>query len=335
MRYTLHGLEIRSNAEIPGLCPIEDSPVRRVDLTIWLGVFPSAAADAVAATWFESRYTTDTGEPMLRALRLAHGDQYRITYCDGTDFVIDGAGREVWVTWPSSMTVGEVSAYLLGPIVGVVMRLRGMTCLHASAVNVDGRAVAFLGREGAGKSTTAAALAVKGFPVLSDDTIALTEARDEWTAAPGYPRVRLWPDAAGAIRAEAGTPALIPPGATGSASRYHLNLQALRSRFQSDPLTLGLVYFLDEPNRQNQMSAEALTPSQALLALVPNTYATRVLDRDMRAREFEALSRFVERVPVRRLTRPADLATLSDFCDFVVEDLRAMGFARQAAEAVH
>ena len=171
--------------------------------------------------------------------------------------------------------------------------------------------------------------------MLSDDTIALTEARDEWTAAPGYPRVRLWPDAAGAIRAEAGTPALIPPGATGSASRYHLNLQALRSRFQSDPLTLGLVYFLDEPNRQNQMSAEALTPSQALLALVPNTYATRVLDRDMRAREFEALSRFVERVPVRRLTRPADLATLSDFCDFVVEDLRAMGFARQAAEAVH
>jgi hypothetical protein len=335
MRYTLHGLEIWSNVEIPALCPSDDSPVRRVDLKVWLGVFPSAAAAAPSTTWFESRYTTETGEPMLRALRLAHGNHYQITYCDGTDFVIDGAGREVWVTWPSSMTVAEVSAYLLGPIVGVAMRLRGITCLHASAVNVDGRAVAFLGREGAGKSTTAAALAVKGFPVLSDDTIALTERGSEWTAAPGYPRVRLWPDSAGAIRDNAGAPALIPPGESGSASRYHLNLQALRSRFQSDPLPLGLVYFLDEPSHENHPSAEALSASKALLALVPNTYATRVLDRVMRAQEFESLSRFVERVPVRRLTRPADLARLSDFCDFVVEDLRAMGFARTATDAVH
>jgi len=325
MHYALHGLEIWSNAEIAGLHPMEASPAR-ADLNVWLGVSPSASViEAPSATWFESRYTTETGEPMLRALRLAQGDQYRITYCDGTDFVIDGAGREVWVTWPASMTVAEVSAYLLGPIVGVVMRLRGMTCLHASAVNVDGLAVAFLGREGAGKSTTAAALAVKGFPVLSDDTIALTESMHEWTAAPGYPRVRLWPDAAGAIRENAGASALIPPGETGSASRFHLNLQALQSRFQSSPLTVGLVYFLDEPDQQSHMSAEAMSPANALLALVPNTYASRVLDRDLRAKEFDALSRFVERVPVRRLTRPSDLTKLSDFCDFVVEDLRANG----------
>ena len=51
----------------------------------------------------------------------------------------------------------------LGPVFAFVLRLRGAVTFHASAVRI-GDAVAFLGPQGAGKSTTAAALALRGCP---------------------------------------------------------------------------------------------------------------------------------------------------------------------------
>ena len=40
---------------------------------------------------------------------------------------------------------------------GFVMLLRGIVCLHASAIAIDDEAIALLGPAGSGKSTTAAA----------------------------------------------------------------------------------------------------------------------------------------------------------------------------------
>jgi hypothetical protein len=75
-----------------------------------------------------------------------------------------------------------------------VLRLRGVICLHASAVNINDRSVIFVGSEGAGKSTMAAAFARQGFFVLSDDIVALSEYGREFRALPACPRVNLWPD---------------------------------------------------------------------------------------------------------------------------------------------
>ena len=46
--------------------------------------------------------------------------------------------------------------------------------LHASAVRVNGRAVLFCGSSGAGKSTLAAALAQRGYPLVTDDVCTLS-----------------------------------------------------------------------------------------------------------------------------------------------------------------
>ena len=69
------------------------------------------------------------------------------------------------------------------------------SCLHASAVAIEGRAVAIVGPSGAGKSSTAAAFARLGYPVLSDDIVALTGDGQRFHVQPAYPRVRLWPSA--------------------------------------------------------------------------------------------------------------------------------------------
>jgi hypothetical protein len=226
-----------------------------------------------------------------------------------------------------------VPAYLLGPVIGVILRLRGTVCLHASAIDVDGRAVAFLGCAGAGKSTTAAAFAVRGVPILSDDMLALRGSGDSWVVTPGYPRVRLWPESARAMAAGLRAGALVPPGESGSTTRYHLDLTSEGHRFQRQSLPLGLVYLLDAEDAAHPIGAAALPSSEALMALVGNTYGGRILDRAQRAAEFDTLGHLVDSVPVRRLTRPADFARLPAFVELVWNDLVTLGLAGRAVGA--
>lgn len=62
---------------------------------------------------------------------------------------------------------------LLGPILALVLHQRGYLVLHASAVELNSTAVAFIGDKGAGKSTTAAAFNAEGYALFSDDVVAV------------------------------------------------------------------------------------------------------------------------------------------------------------------
>ena len=87
------------------------------------------------------------------------------------------------------------ATYLLGPVLGLVLRLRGITCLHASAID--------LGRPGHCHCRAPRSRQIHdgrdfsrkvAIGVLSDDVVALA---DQGTAFPGATRVsasRLWPE---------------------------------------------------------------------------------------------------------------------------------------------
>ena len=68
--------------------------------------------------------------------------------------------------------------------------------LHASAVMIEGGAVAFVGATGRGKSTLAASFATAGHPVVTDDCFMLEPGRDGPRAVPTYPSLRLSEDVA-------------------------------------------------------------------------------------------------------------------------------------------
>ena len=125
--YVLHGLRVSANHPIPGLLPVEHTGPP--DLNIQLGASPfRSGADndrgetADAHVWFESPYMTSTGQPVLTAHRLQNGRYLRITYYDGVTFVLDREVTTVWVTWPPHLTLDYIPSYLLGPIIGVVLR---------------------------------------------------------------------------------------------------------------------------------------------------------------------------------------------------------------------
>jgi hypothetical protein len=254
----------------------------------------------------------------LTILKLAGAAGFRMCYCDGAEFIVGRGGGAVLAV-PGTVPAGDLASYLLGPVLGFVLRLRGVTCLHASAVAIGGCAIAFLGPPGAGKSTTAAALGRLGHPVLTDDLAALTDQGDRFLVQPGFAWLRLRPASAGLLReASSSGPRLTP---TTDSQYLDLDLGQPGYLFQRAPLPLAAVYLLDE-RRDEPPAADGIAGADGLLALVANTWATTVLDGVLRAEELQQLARLARAVPLRRVRPSADPAYLPHLCDMIIADTR-------------
>jgi hypothetical protein len=197
---------------------------------------------------------------------------------------------------------------------GFVMLLRGVVCLHASAVAVGDKAIALLGPAGSGKSTTAAAFSDRGYSVLAEDVVTLDDRVDHFLVRPGYPCIRLWPASVKALYgSETHLPKLTP-----NWDKCYLDL---KQQFRAEPLPLAAIYHLGERRHDtNAPFVEGLDRSEGLLSLIANTYATKLMDKQMRAREFELLTRVLNNVPLRRVIPHADPARIPELCDSILND---------------
>lgn len=245
------------------------------------------------------------------------GDFFELAYGKEALFFVDGAAKRAWGTCLPPFTNEDAATYLLGPVMGFVLRRRGVTALHASAVVVEGRAVVMCGPSQAGKSTTAAAMALRGIPVLSDDITAVKEDCGVFQVESGYPRICLWPDA---VRDLLGQPDALPR-LTPSWDKCFLPLDGSQAKFEARRRPLGALYLLAPRSVEaNAPRIEEVGPREALLELVQNTYMNWLLDRNQRAAEFDALSKLVTQVPVRRIVPHADPGRIGELCDLILAD---------------
>jgi len=299
------------------------------DVELHLGISPCLKVGDSSASEeqeYVSSYTNETGEPEVRVWRVAKGAFLRIAYSDGTQFWLDRKREALWALWPTKLSLEDTASYLLGPILGLLLRLRGITCLHASAVAFKGRSVVFVGPQGAGKSTTAAAFAQRGWGVLSDDIVALLEEEGRFQVLSAYPHLSLWPDSVKMLYGSSeALPRFIPDW-----DKRRLDLGSQGTRFESRPLPLDTIYILGERRADPAPYVEAVRPRSALLALVADTYANRILDREMRAREFAVLGRLVTTVPIRRVHPSEDANQLETLCRIIRADLESLGRPRSA-----
>ncbi len=290
------------------------------DIELHLGIPHQSASEILPGSeelTYASTETNDAGEPALRILSVARGEFVRLAYEDGTQFWLDRKRAHVWASWPDTSSLENTAAYLLGPVLGLLLRLRGVTCLHASAVAFASSSVAFVGAPGAGKSTTAAAFAQQGHAILADDIVALAESEGGFQALPAYPYLCLWPESLEMLHE---SPEALPR-ATADGEKRRLGLGHKGAQFEERPLPLGAIYFLGDRRAEPAPYVESMRAQAALLALVADTYANKILDRDLRAREFEVLSRLVETVPIRRAFPNSDSSRIGDLCRVIREDL--------------
>ncbi|HEY2962153.1 MAG TPA: hypothetical protein VGJ37_07025 [Pyrinomonadaceae bacterium] len=312
---SIYGLDVLANRPIP---TVPHSTITTADVRVSFGALPDwfySLKPHEIDTTYVTDYTDECGNPALMFSRLHGGQFYRFSYADKTEFVVDYAGREIWTTWPAPLTLEDNATYLLGPVMGFVLLLRGLVCLHASAVVVDGQAIALIGPAGAGKSTTAAAFAARGFSILAEDVVTLDDRGDSFLVRPAYPCIRLWPTSAATLF---GSRSALPP-LTPNWDKCYLDLTQQSGRFETEPRPLTAIFLLAE--RRDDPRApfvESMARADALLSLIANTYATKLMDKQMRAREFEVLSRLLTRVPLRRVTPHTNPDRIPELCDSVL-----------------
>lgn len=319
--HSAYGLQLAAECPLPGLSIRRIAADKEVDVWIRLKQSP-ASSGALPRDVHEVIYTSDhkdpQGKPVLTVGMLTGCGYFDFAYSDGARFAIEREGREVWADWPDDYTFEDAATYLMGPVLGFVLRMRGVTPLHASAVAVAGQAVALVGSAGAGKSTTAAAFARLGYRVLSDDLAPLTDGKDGLLVQPGYPRVNLWPDS---VRFLFGSEDALPR-VTPNWDKRFLALDQSVYHFQPEPLPLAAIYILSERKAKGEGPVfEGLEGWSALQALASNTYVNYLLDRNMRHREFEMLGRLVGHIPIRRVGPAADPANLFNLCEGIAADV--------------
>ena len=242
-------------------------------------------------------------------------NEWRLTYGDvGVLTVRDG--RRIELTPVQGASPRTVRLTLLGPGMAVLLHQRGFLVLHASAVEIAGRAVAFLGDSGSGKSTLAAALHARGHRLVADDVAAVRIGPDGPEVHAGFPQLKLWPDALSALGCDAAPLERVEPGLDKRAHRIPAGFA------ETSVLPLARLYVVEEGDA---VELTRLQPRDAFLALVRYAYGIQRLDGATGLDHFRVRSEIVQRAPVYCLSRPWDLGGLRTVVDRVEHELEANG----------
>jgi hypothetical protein len=266
-----------------------------------------------AARWFECVRLED-GTTYLRWARLF-------------EFLVAPDGRTIEYRPLEQAARHALTTYLLGQVLSFSLLSFGYEPLHATAVVVDGVAVAFLGDCGDGKSTLGAALVARGFPMLTDDVLALEFEDGRVLAHAGPARIKLLPSVARVVLGRSGTRRLNP-----GTRKLVLPLSSRSSASKAVPLEV--LYVLCGAARSRRASRVILTPltgQRAFLEVIRSAFNLIQVDRARLENQFRMAATLSTVVPVTRLTYPRTLSRLDEVCEALVGRQRGSTSDRRSA----
>lgn len=224
-------------------------------------------------------------------------------------------GNRILVDCRSGVDERFLRACLLGPVLGVLLHYRGLLVLHASAVTTPHGVITFMGDEEWGKSTLAATFYSRGYPLVTDDVLAVATNGVNPTVFPGFPQINIWPESALALGY---APESLPRINDSLEKR---TLRADRG-FSTAALPLRCIYLIDKKRSRNTKRAhiQPVSPIEAVEELVRHAYCIRLLSSAL-ASYFCKCASLLSQIPVRLLCAPRSLAGLQDLVTMVEEDL--------------
>ena len=259
--YFAYGLRVRSELALPFQTASQRdaafSATRRgrgpkagANVSVRIGPTPARLPNPIGKT---QRWESVPGAFLMTVPNVA-----RYLVSDGRDILVEPLGG----SWPM------VAAFLASTPFGALLKQRGLTTLHASAVEAQGGAALFTGVSGAGKSSLLAALVQRGCAMVSDDIAALRAAADgRFMAWPAGPAARMCGDALQALGWRLGGLRKAP----GDSMKYLVRM----APFRKEPLAVRVIYVLEKHGRAAGVEIEQLPFKQAVHALLLNTYRKR------------------------------------------------------------
>ena len=254
--------------------------------------------------------TTPTGTYYKTLYNTPDGDFY---------FILSPAKKELWIVYDQKVPPSNLESFFVGPVMGSVLRLRDIVCLHASVVEINGKAIAFLGVKRSGKSTTAAAFARLGYRVLADDLAVITEFNGNFYVEPGYSKLRLRTKTAEEIHKE---DLLSLPMVYSYGESFY---STLSKQFCDTRLPLAAIYSFTptETNHKEPFITPVSLPGR-LPILGRNTFGNYVLTPATRKKEFDILCRMAMNIPVNKLHLVYAIENLDRQCEVVLENLKQL-----------
>lgn len=215
------------------------------------------------------------------------------------DFLVPRNGAEIACTPVPGVSEDTVQHLYLNQVLPLAHQAQGGLAVHGSAVAIGGKAVAFIGSSGQGKSTLAASFASHGQPFLTDDGLLLTRHYGAYAAVPSHPSIRLWSDSeAELVPAMAAT--ALPLGYSPK-SRFLAGEGLPHCR---ETLPLAAIYVLGGGGRCERVSISALKPAAAVLELARYSFHLDIEDRRRLNRHFDDVTLLCQSVPVFELDYP-------------------------------
>ena len=293
--YRLFGLSVRSEIDLPELTPCAEA--LDPDVTISLSpIDPSISAPGLHAIGGDLIFVAE--------------DVARFRISGGSAIVVDPL--------PGS-PARNVRLFLLGSAFGALLHQRGLLPLHANAVEIGGKAVAFMGESGAGKSTLAAWFHDHGYPVLADDVCVIGfDGQGLARAYPGLPRLRLWLDALESSGRKAEGLARSYDDPSFAVDKYDV---PLATRSAASDLLLGSLYVLEQGD---EFEIEQLTGIAAADAIIANTYrGTFVAPAGTHREHWKSAAALAQATPIYRLRRSKRFDRIDQECSGLLEHLAA------------
>jgi hypothetical protein len=292
--YFTYGLGIQSTLSLPELIP---STLDVPDISIQLGKVEQ-----------EAPQTDEEGS----YFHLSDDESFLFWETAGKFLVREG--KEIVVDPAPGVPEKIIRLPLLGTVLAAAIQQRGFLGLHASAVDIGGRAVAFVGYRGRGKSTMAAALVARGHKLIADDLVVLDAlgTEDIPLVRPGFPQLKLFPEAAAASFGD--DPSKLPALIAG----FEKRARHVPGTFSTRPVPLNAIFFLETGP---SIAVERMPVQEAVLNFIRHSYTIRVfrdcLDRPGEFSNLRQCAALADRVSTCRLVRPRDLNSLAAVAEIV------------------
>lgn len=222
-------------------------------------------------------------------------------------------GNSIKVT-PLTENMDAVRLFLTGSVLTGILHQRGYFPIHACVIEIEGKAVAFSGQSGAGKSTIAAAFAKRGFRILSDDVCAVKLSEGAPVVYPASPQIKLLQNTLEQFEMSYKD---LPE--VGDERRKYRYMDS--ASFHEEPLILSCIYLIRKVPKE-EIEIWPLEGVEKFKELVMATHKRNILkgQRD-HSMQFEACQFLSRHVDVKKLKHTRKLDQLNFVIDAVLEDL--------------